>query len=80
MRASSLAGRPEAIDKAYSTVEHGRNGPRRVPLDGPGENAADPPQYCRVLQDFPHAASGGKGGSMCYCSDNQLLEPRPGGE
>src|SRR3954447_9326681 len=80
MRASSTAGRAEAIDKACSTVEHGRKAPRQAPLDGSGEKVADPPQFCRVLQDFPDAASGGKGGSMCYCSDNQLLEPRPGGE
>jgi hypothetical protein len=80
MRASSTAGRPDAIDKTYSTVEHGRIGPLDVPLDGSGEKVADPPQFCRVLQDFPYAVSGGKGGSMCYCSDNQLLEPRPGGD
>jgi hypothetical protein len=80
MRASSTAGRAEAIDKPYSTVKHGQNAPRRAPLDGSGENVADPPQFCRVLQDFPDAVSEGKGGSMCYCSDNQLLEPRPGGE
>jgi hypothetical protein len=80
MRASSTAGRPDAIDKTYSTVEHGRIGAREAPLDGSGEKVADPSQFCRVLQEFPHRLSGGKGGSMCYCSDNQLLEPRPGGD
>jgi hypothetical protein len=32
------------------------------------------------LQEFHGRLSGGKGGLMCYCSDNQLLEPRPGGD
>jgi len=80
MRASSTASAADAIDKPYSTVEHGRIGPRGAALDGSGEKVADPPHFCRVLQDFPDAVSGGKGGSMCYCSDNQLLEPRPGGD
>jgi hypothetical protein len=80
MRASSTAGRPDAIDKTYSTVEHGRIGPRDAPLDGSGEKVADKPQFSRVLQDFPDPRSEGKGGLMCYCSDNQLLEPRPGGD
>jgi hypothetical protein len=80
MRASSPAGRARAIDKTYSTVEHGRIGPCGAPLGGSGEKVADPPQFSRVLQEFPDRLSGGKGGLMCYCSDNQLLEPRPGGD
>jgi hypothetical protein len=80
MCASSNAGRPRAIERTYSTVEHGRIGPREAPLDGSGEKVADPPQFSRVLQDFRHRLSGGKGGLMCYCSVNQLLEPRPGGD
>jgi hypothetical protein len=80
MRASSTAGRPRAIDKTYSTVEHGRIGPRDAPLDGSGEKVADPPQFSRVLQEFHDLLGKGKGGLMCYSSVNQLLEPRPGGE
>jgi hypothetical protein len=80
MRASSPAGRPGAIDKTYSTVEHGQIGPRGAALNKSGENTAELRQFCPVLQDFHDATSGGKGGLMCYCSVNQLLEPRPGGD
>jgi len=55
-------------------------GPRAAALDGIGENVADPTQFCRVLQEFHGFMRGGKGGLMCYCSVNQLLEPRPGGD
>jgi hypothetical protein len=80
MCASSTAGRLHAIDKTQSTVEHGRIGPCGVPLGASGEKVAGSPQFCRVLQDFHDRTSGGKGGLMCYCSVNQLLEPRPGGD
>ena len=77
---SSLARRRSAIDKTYTTVEHGRMGPRAAALDGIGENVANPTQFCRVLQEFHGFVRGGKRGLMCYCSVNQLLEPRPGGD
>jgi hypothetical protein len=80
MRASSTAGRADAIDKTYSTVEHGGIGPGGAALDHGGEKVAVLPQFSRVLQEFPDRLSGGKGGLMCYCSDNQLLEPRSGGD
>jgi hypothetical protein len=80
MRASSTARRLRAIDKTYSTVEHGRIGPCEAPFGDGGAKVADPLQFCRVLQDFRDRVSGGKGGLMCYSSVNQLLEPRPGGD
>jgi hypothetical protein len=80
MPASSTADRLRAIDKPYSTVEHGRIGRHGATADDIGEKVADPPRFCRVLQDFHSRASRGKGGLMCYCSVNQLLEPRPGGD
>jgi hypothetical protein len=55
-------------------------GPRGAASDGNGEYVAIAPQFSRVLQEFHDAASGGKGGSVCYSSVNQLLEPRLGGD
>jgi hypothetical protein len=80
MRASSTPARLRAIDKSYSTVEHGRIGPHGTTADDIGQKVADLPRFCRVLQDFHGCSSGGKGGLMCYSSVNQLLEPRPGGD
>jgi hypothetical protein len=42
MCASSTARRLRAIDKTYSTVEHGRIGPREAALDDSGQKVADP--------------------------------------
>ena len=70
MCASSTARRLRAIDKTYSTVEHGRIGPR---AGGPSTTVARRSpirrEFCRVLQDFRDRCERGDRGSdvLFFC-------------